>query len=306
MRPLIQELVTDVSQVLLEKEAEIQIVLCCLFSKGHLLIEDQPGVGKTTLVQCLAKVLDLSFSRIQFTSDLLPSDIVGNSIFDNRNQTFNFHPGPLFASLVLGDEMNRANPRTQSALLQALEESEVTIEGKTHPLPQPFLFIATQNPHQQLGTFPLPESQLDRFMMGLRLHFVSRQTEIRLIQGQDPRQRLRNLQFRVSGADIMKFQKEIEEIHISDKLAAYISQFLDFTRKPQFKGMPLSIRAGMALARACRSWAWMQERSFVIPEDVKHLAPYVLGHRIYPEQGILEGQKEIQAMTYETAVAQGI
>lgn len=305
MRPLIKNLVADISEVLLDKESEIQIVLCCLLARGHLLIEDHPGVGKTTLVQCLARVLNLHFSRIQFTSDLLPADIIGSSIFDREKQSFHFHQGPLFSALVLGDELNRANPRTQSALLQALEESEVTVDGITHPLPQPFLFIGTQNPRQQIGTFPLPESQLDRFLMSLRLNFVSKDTEMKIIQGQDPRQKLKNLKFRLTAAEVLNFQGEIDQVHISDKLASYISQYLDYTRRQQFRGIPLSIRAGMALGKAARSWAWMQERAFVIPEDVKFLAPYVFGHRIYPEQGIQDGHKEIQSISQETTAALG-
>lgn len=304
MRPIIQEIVSDITSILLDKENEVQLVICCLLARGHLLIEDHPGVGKTTLVQCLAKVLDLTSSRIQFTSDLLPADIVGNSIFDSQAQSFKFHQGPLFASLVLGDELNRANPKTQSALLQGLEEGDVTVDGKTYQLPRPFLFIGTQNPRQQTGTFPLPESQLDRFLMSLRLNFASRGTEIKIIQGLDPRQKLQNLRFRMTGADILGFQKQIDEIHISRKLATYISGYLDWTRRPQFKGSPLSVRSGMALARAARSWAWMDQRTFVIPEDVKFLAPFILGHRIFPDQGIVEGHHEIQAIVNEMAVVE--
>jgi MoxR-like ATPase len=302
MRPIIQEIVSDITSVLLDKENEVQLVICCLLARGHLLIEDHPGVGKTTLVQCLAKVLDLASSRIQFTSDLLPADIVGNSIYDTLSQSFRFHQGPLFASLVLGDELNRANPKTQSALLQALEEGDVTVDGKTYHLPRPFFFIGTQNPRQQTGTFPLPESQLDRFLMSLRLNFASRDTEIKIIQGQDPRQKLQNLRFRLTSADILAFQKQVDEIHISQKLAAYIAGYLDWSRLPQFKGSPLSVRAGMALARAARSWAWMHEMSFVIPEDIKHLAPYILGHRIFPDQGIVDGHHVIQSIANEKAV----
>ncbi len=304
MRPIVHEIVSDITSILLDKEKEVEILICCLLARGHLLIEDHPGVGKTTLVQCLAKVLDLSTSRIQFTSDLLPADIVGNSIFDPQSQSFRFHQGPLFASLVLGDELNRANPKTQSALLQALEEGTVTIDGKTYILPRPFLFVGTQNPRHQTGTFPLPESQLDRFLMSLRLNFASRATEIKIIQGQDPRQKMQDLRFRMTGSDILGLQKEIEEVHISVKLATYISSYLDWSRNPKFKGSPLSVRAGMALARAAKGWAWMHERSFAIPEDVKHLAPYVLGHRIFPDQGIIEGHQEIQAISNELAVDQ--
>lgn len=304
MRPIIQKIITDITGVLLDKDHESQLLLCCLFARGHLLIEDHPGVGKTTLVQALARVLDLSSSRIQFTSDLLPADIVGNSIYDPSSLSFKFHPGPLFASLILGDELNRANPKTQSALLQALEESEVTVDGKTYPLPLPFLFVGTQNPRQQTGTFPLPESQLDRFLMSMKLNFVSRKTEIEIIQGQDPRRKLAELKNRIGGPEILAIQNEIEQVHVSSKLAAYICDFLEYSRRPDFKGAPLSVRAGMALARACRSWAWMNNRTLVLPEDVKHLAPYVLGHRVFPELGILEGHQTIQELTNEMVLVQ--
>lgn len=302
MRSWIEQTVNDISQVLLEKETEIQLVLCCFLARGHLLIEDQPGVGKTTLAQCLSKVLDLQFSRIQFTSDLLPADIIGNSIFDQKQQSFIFHQGPLFASLVLGDELNRANPRTQSALLQALEEGEVSIDRVTKSLPHPFLFIATQNPRSQVGTFPLPESQLDRFLMSLHLSTVSTVTEIKIIQGQDPRRKMAELRPLISSKELIQYQTEVDDVHISSKLAGYITQLLESTRHPTFRGAPLSVRAGMALARAARSWAWMNKRDMVLPEDVQFLAPNILGHRLFPEQGILDGHKEIQALTRKVAV----
>lgn len=303
MRPVIKQIITDITSVLLDKDQEVQVLMCCLLAQGHLLIEDFPGVGKTTLVQCLAKVLNLSPSRIQFTSDLLPADVLGNSIFDPQAQTFKFHPGPLFASLVLGDELNRANPKTQSSLLQALEEGEVTVDGKTYVLPQPFMFVGTQNPRQQIGTFPLPESQLDRFLMSLKLNFVSRETEVRIIQGQDARQKLQSLQFRLTGPEIREYQSQVNEVHVSQKLAIYISQFLEWSRRSQFQGAPLSVRAGIALARAARGWAWMDNRDFVLPEDVKFLAPFVLGHRIFPDKEISEGHQKIRALTHEMVLA---
>lgn len=291
-----------VSEVILDKNHEINLVLCCLLAKGHLLIEDHPGVGKTTLVQALAKSLGLQSSRIQFTNDLLPSDILGNSIFDNKNQEFRLHKGPLFSNFVLGDELNRASPRTQSALLQALEENQVTIDGKSLQLPDPFLFIATQNPKQQIGTYPLPESQLDRFLMGLRLHFSTPEIEVKLIQGRDPRVLLKEMTPILNLQEILDSQREVESITMSEKIAKYISLYLEWSRRPQFKGSPLSVRAGMALGRASRAWAWLNERSFILPEDVKTLAPYVLGHRLFPEDGVEEGQKTVLSMTYEVAV----
>lgn len=304
MRKIVEQITHSISEVVLDKKTEIQLVICCLFSGGHLLIEDQPGVGKTTLVHCLSKVLNLSFSRIQFTSDLLPADILGNSIFDSQKQNFKFHPGPIFASLVLGDELNRANPRTQSALLQALEEKSVSIDGTQHQLPSPFLFIGTQNPKTQIGTFPLPESQLDRFLMSLKLDIVSKSTEMKLIQGQDPRKKIEALLFLADKNEILNFQQQICEVHVSEKLAAYIGRILDATRLPQFPGHALSIRAGMALAQSCRGWAWMNERAFVIPEDVKFLAPYILGHRLFPDQGIMVGQEMLKEILNEITVVE--
>ena len=290
MREKVFTLHQQLCQIVLDKDHETKLALTCLFAEGHLLIEDAPGVGKTTLVQALAKLLGLEFARIQFTSDLLPADIVGNNIYDRDNKVFKFHKGPLFGEMVLADELNRANPKTQSALLQAMEEGEVTVDRETHILPKPFLLVATQNPHLQLGTFPLPESQLDRFLMSLELKTASMQTEMKLFQGYDPKKKLESFKPLMGPQDVLKIQQSVLQVKISEALAKYISALMNFSRKKiESRFANLSTRAGMDLSRAARSWAWMQGRDMVIPEDVQAVWISVVSHRIGGNEGVHRG-----------------
>ncbi len=267
-------------EVILGKERELRLALACLLARGHLLIEDLPGVGKTTLAQLLAQMLGLTFRRIQFTSDLLPADIVGVSVYGRDAARFEFHPGPVFAQVVLADEVNRATPRTQSALLEAMEEQQVTIEGTTHPLPRPFFVIATQNPSHQVGTYPLPESQLDRFLMRIELGYPDAQAERALLRGRDRRQLLAGMVPTLSPERVLVLQGLAESIAISDALLDYLQDLLEYSRRaPEFAG-GLSPRAGLAVLRAARAWALVSGRRAVLPEDVQAVLPSVVGHRL--------------------------
>ncbi|MCY1262471.1 MoxR family ATPase [Pseudomonas sp. BN417] len=280
MRTKLDACLHAVNQVLLGKEAQVRLAVTCLLARGHLLIEDLPGMGKTTLGHALAKVLGLSFQRIQFTSDLLPGDILGTSVFDKNSSQFVFHPGPVFAELVLADEINRATPKSQSALLEAMEEGQVTIEGATRPLPEPFFVIATQNPVSQGGTFALPESQLDRFLMRLSLGYPARAAEKALLQGEARRELLPRLEPVFSHAELGLIQAEVPKVVARDALVDYVLRLVDATRsQPQF-AWGLSPRASLALLSAARAWALLAGRDYVIPEDVQAVLPSVVGHRL--------------------------
>ena len=269
-----------VNQVLLGKEAQVRLALTCLLARGHLLIEDLPGMGKTTLSHALAKVLGLSFQRVQFTSDLLPGDILGTSVFDKDTGQFLFHPGPIFAELVLADEINRATPKSQSALLEAMEEGQVTIEGATRPLPDPFFVIATQNPISQSGTFALPESQLDRFLMRLSLGYPARAAEKALLLGESRRSVMPTLDAVLNHAELARLQAEVPKVRVSDALVDYVLRLVEATRtQPQF-AWGLSPRGSLALLAAARAWALLAQRDYVIPEDVQAVLPSVAGHRL--------------------------
>ncbi len=269
-----------VNQVLLGKEGQVRLALTCLLARGHLLIEDLPGMGKTTLSHALAKVLGLSFQRIQFTSDLLPGDILGTSVFDKDTGQFVFHPGPIFAELVLADEINRATPKSQSALLEAMEEGQVTIEGATRPLPEPFFVIATQNPVSQGGTFALPESQLDRFLMRLSLGYPGMAAEKALLLGDSRRSLLPRLEPILDHRELALLQAEVPNVRASDALVDYVLRLVEATRtQPQF-AWGLSPRASLALLAAARAWAFLDRRDYVIPEDVQAVLPSVVGHRL--------------------------
>lgn len=302
MSKVFLEIVERASEVVLDKKAELQLAMTCLLARGHLLIEDVPGVGKTTLVQALGTLTGLETRRIQFTVDLLPADILGSQVFHPQSQSFEFHPGPLFAQLVLSDELNRASPRTQSALLQAMEEGEVSMDGKTHPLPQPFHVIATQNPQQQAGTFPLPESQLDRFLMSLELDYASSATEIRLFQEEDPRRRLRELRSMVSTTEILQAQDQAEKVKVSDKVARYVGLLLEKSRQKTDAGLPLSTRGGLAIIRAAKAWAFLENRDFIRPEDVQTVFIAVCGHRLGGHHGLRKGREWARALLQETSV----
>ncbi|HEJ1731971.1 AAA family ATPase [Pseudomonas aeruginosa] len=269
-----------VDEILLGKDRQVRLALACLLARGHLLIEDLPGMGKTTLSHALARVLGLSFQRIQFTSDLLPGDILGTSVFDKDSGQFVFHPGPIFAELVLADEINRATPKSQSALLEAMEEGQVTIEGATRPLPEPFFVIATQNPASQGGTFSLPESQLDRFLMRLSLGYPGRAAERSLLLGEARRDLLPRLEPLLDYAALAAFQAEVPKVRASDALVDYVLRLVEATRTQPAFALGLSPRGSLALLAAARAWALLAGRDYVIPEDVQAVLPAVAGHRL--------------------------
>lgn len=299
----IRQLQHEISQIIMDKDQEIKLALCCLFAEGHLLIEDVPGVGKTTLVQSLAKLLGLNYARIQFTSDMLPADIIGNSIFDPDEKKFKFYSGPIFSQLILADELNRANPKTQSALLQAMEEGQISVDKETFNMPKPFIFIATQNPHIQIGTYPLPESQLDRFLMCLELKTASPTTEMKLFQGQDPRKKIPDLKPILSPDSVLEIQQETSRIHVSDILAKYIVSILNHARKKvDSKFSSISTRAGIDLSRATRAWAWLDGRKAALPEDVQAVIVHTLGHRMGGNEGIKHGMALAQQLIREVEV----
>lgn len=270
-------------EVILGKPHQLRLCVTCLLAGGHLLIEDIPGVGKTTLAHGLARSLGLSYQRIQFTSDLLPADIVGVSIFDREAARFHFHPGPVFAQLVLADEVNRATPKAQSALLEAMEERQVTVDGKSHALPDPFFVVATQNPEDQAGTFPLPESQLDRFLMRIRLGYPERALERELLRGEDRRELLARLVPAAGPQALLRLRREVTAVHASDALLDYVQALVAWSRERSGFGAGLSPRAAISLLRAARAWALLDGRHSVIPEDVQAVTPAVVGHRLRGE-----------------------
>jgi MoxR-like ATPase len=273
-------LIETASKVVLGKEHEIKLALCCLLAEGHLLIEDLPGVGKTTLSHTLAKLLGLDFKRIQFTSDLMPSDILGYSQFDPRTKQLNFQSGPIFSQLILADEINRASPKTQSALLETMEEKQVTIEGKSWPLPDPFFVIATQNPFSQVGTFPLPESQLDRFLMCIQLGYPNAEAERDLLLNTDRSSLLEMLPVRLDSSELNSAQNEVTQVHASESLLDYLQAIIRFTREHSGYSIGLSPRAAVALLRAAKAWAWLDNRDAVLPEDIQVVLAPVAAHRL--------------------------
>ncbi|WP_312924412.1 AAA family ATPase [Stutzerimonas nitrititolerans] len=280
MRAKLEACLAGVNQIVLGKEPQVRLALTCLLARGHLLVEDLPGMGKTTLSHALAQILGLEFQRIQFTSDLLPGDILGTSVFDKDSGQFVFHPGPIFAELVLADEINRATPKSQSALLEAMEEGQVTIEGATRPLPEPFFVIATQNPVSSGGTFALPESQLDRFLMRLSLGYPAQAAERALLLGDSRRVLLTRLEPLLDHAGLLAIQQAVTQVRVSDALVDYVLRLVEATRtQPQF-AWGLSPRASLALLAASRAWAFVDGRDYVIPEDVQAVLPAVVGHRL--------------------------
>jgi len=277
---LIARLLSALGSVIIGKEPELRLAVACMLAEGHLLIEDLPGVGKTTLAHALARALGLSYQRIQFTSDLLPADILGVSIFQRDNGRFEFHRGPIFSQLVLGDEINRATPKAQSALLEAMEERQVTAEGHTYALPEPFFVIATRNPQQQIGTFPLPESQLDRFLMQIRLGYPA-PAEERILLADGERRRLADrLEPAVSAAELLALQQQVPTIHVSDALLDYVQALIAHTRESGDYINGLSPRGGMSLVRAAQAFALMAGHAGVHPEDVQAVFPAVVDHRL--------------------------
>jgi len=271
-------LLAAANEIVLGKERQMRLALACLLARGHLLIEDQPGVGKTTLALTLARLLGLDFQRIQFTSDMLPADILGVSVFDRESGEFVFHPGPIFAQLVLADEINRATPKAQSALLEAMEERQVTVEGATRPLPQPFFVIATQNPAHQIGTFPLPESQLDRFLMRISLGYPDRAAERALLEGRDRRALLSELTPLLTPQALLVEQQRAASVHVAPALLDYLQALIAHTRHAPGSG--LSPRAALGLIAAARAWALLDGRDYALPEDVQAVLPAVVAHRL--------------------------
>ena len=272
----------QLNTVISGKPAQVQASVVCLLAGGHLLIEDVPGVGKTTLAHALARTFGLQFSRVQFTADLMPSDLSGVSVYERASEQFVFHPGPVFAQVLLADEINRASPKTQSALLEAMEEKQVSVEGQTRPLPAPFFVIATQNPLEQLGTYALPESQMDRFLMRISLGYPDRAAERALLAGQDRRELLHTLPAVLSPADLAELQKAVGQVHAAEPLLDYVQELIAATRSGQWFAQGLSPRAGIAIMRAAQAQALVQGRDYVAPDDLQAIFPICAAHRMTP------------------------
>lgn len=281
----IDAILTSLNTIILGKAAVTKLALTCSLAKGHLLIEDLPGVGKTTLAHSLAKILGLDFQRIQFTSDMLPADIVGVSVFERDSNQFNFHKGPIFSQLILADEVNRATPRTQSALLESMEERQVSVEGQTYVLPEPFFVIATQNPSNQIGTFPLPESQLDRFLMRLEIGYPNAEAERSLLTGVDRNSLLQQQEAVISSEQLLLIQNAVTDIHVSSALIDYVQKLLDYSRVSGRYHFGLSPRAGLGLVHAAQAWALIEQREQVLPEDIQAVFGSVVGHRLISREG---------------------
>ena len=290
-------LVDQLARIIVGKPRQIEDSVACLLAAGHLLIEDVPGVGKTTLAHALAASLGLRFSRVQFTADLMPSDLTGVSVYERSRESFVFHPGPVFTQVLLADEINRAGPKTQSSLLEAMEEQQVTVEGETRRLPQPFFVIATQNPSDQLGTYPLPESQLDRFLMCITLGYPDRASERALLAGEDRRQAITRLEPVMTPEDLVAAQKAVLDVHASDALLDYLQALIAATRSGQWFVEGLSPRAGLAILRAARARALLDRRNYVAPDDLQAIFPQTSAHRLVPVPGAGRGSAEqVRAM----------
>ena len=297
LAPRLTRLVDQISTIIVGKRPHIRDCVACLLAGGHLLIEDVPGVGKTTLAHALAVSLGLRFSRTQFTSDLMPSDLTGVSVYERSKEAFVFHPGPVFAQVLLADEINRAGPKTQSALLEAMEEHQVTVEGETRALPTPFFVIATQNPTDQLGTYPLPESQLDRFLMCLTLGYPDQASERALLAGTDRREAIHALSAVMSPEELVAAQQEVLKVHASDALLDYLQSLIAATRSGKWFVDGLSPRAGIAILRAAKAIALLDQRDYVAPDDVQAILPQTVAHRLVPVAGAGRGAREqVRAM----------
>jgi len=277
VKNIYSDFILEARKVIYGKDHELKLALATFLGRGHLLIEDIPGMGKTTFVSSISKILGLKMSRVQFTNDLLPADILGANIYDPKRAEFYFNQGPIFAEIILGDELNRASPKSQSAFLQAMEERAVSIDGKLHQLPNPFFIIATQNPHTQVGTHSLPESQLDRFLMKFSLGYPGREYETEMLKGGNPRERIEGLKSLFTKQELLKIQEYINHIHVSDAIIEYVQNILEHARIKKF---PLSPRAGLLLIQAAKAWSYLNDRSYVIPEDIQDIANPVLAHRI--------------------------
>ena len=291
----LEVLVQHLSKVILGKEPTLKLAICSLIARGHLLIEDLPGMGKTTLAHALANLCGLSFRRVQFTSDLLPADILGSHVYNpsaaHSGQAFEFHPGPIFSQMLLADEINRSTPKAQSALLEAMEEHQVSVDGETHRLPEPFFVVATQNPRSQIGTYPLPESQLDRFAVKLSLGYPSEEAERILLAGDGKRQELDKLNVIISPADILELQNRVSNVNVSDPLLDYVQRLIRITRNHSEIDHGLSPRGALCLMQIAKAWALLNGRQYVIPEDVQNVFPAVVSHRLFAQNSTHTDQK---------------
>ncbi len=299
----LQTLLNQLNTVIVGKSAQVQDCVACLLAGGHLLIEDVPGVGKTTLAHALSRSFGLQFSRVQFTADLMPSDLSGVSIYERQKEGFVFHPGPMFAQVLLADEINRASPKTQSALLEAMEEKQVTVEGETRPLPLPFFVIATQNPHDQLGTYALPESQLDRFHMRISLGYPDRAAERELLRGSDRREMVEQLPALLTPHDLLELQQLTAKIHVAEPLLNYLQDLIAATRSGRWFLQGLSPRAGIAIMRAAKAQAFLSKRDYVAPDDIAAVLPQTAAHRLIPVSDAGRGPVEqVRAMLEAVAL----
>lgn len=293
----LQALLNQLNTVIVGKPAQVRDCVACLLAGGHLLIEDVPGVGKTTLAHALSRSFGLQFSRVQFTADLMPSDLSGVSIYERQKEAFVFHPGPVFAQVLLADEINRASPKTQSALLEAMEEKQVTVEGATRPLPVPFFVIATQNPHDQLGTYALPESQLDRFHMRISIGYPDRAAERELLRGNDRREMVEKLTPLLTPHDLLELQQQVQKVYAAEPLLNYLQDLIAATRSGRWFLQGLSPRAGIAVMRAARAQAFLDGRDYVAPDDIADVLPQTTAHRLVPVSDAGRGAVEqVRAM----------
>lgn len=299
LNPVFEQL----DSIILGKPEQTRLALTCLLAGGHLLIEDVPGLGKTVLAHALGQTLGLEYRRLQFTSDLLPGDIIGTSIYDRNSGKFHFNAGPVFTQLLLADEVNRATPKSQSALLEAMEERQVSVEGETRRLPEPFFVIATQNPSEQQGTFPLPESQLDRFLLRIEMGYPTREAEFELFRGEDRRRLLARLEPAVTPGQLLELQQQVEQVHAAEAVLEYLYRILEFTRHSELFQTGLSTRAGLGLLHAARAWAMVQGEQQLLPGDIQAVLPAVAGHRLQPLEGSMTaaqiGARIIEAVALE-------
>jgi MoxR-like ATPase len=303
MHPLLNKVIDQLNGIILGKDQQVKLSLVCLLAKGHLLIEDLPGMGKTTLAHTLAQVLGLDFQRIQFTNDLLPADIIGSAIYRRSDETFKFHQGPIFTQVLLADEVNRATPKSQSALLEAMEEYQVTSEGVSRKLPEPFFVIATQNPFHQIGTYPLPESQLDRFLIRISLGYPAEEVERLLFQGKETHAQIQQLKSLLSHEQLTDFQKQVEQIKCSEVLLDYVQLLIKASRSSQLWPHGLSPRGGLALIKAAKAWAFLHGRDFVLPEDVQAVWVSVASHRLVSQSGgSLEQDQSVEELLNQIAI----
>lgn len=302
VKELIHALNHSLSHIIYDKALITKQALACLLANGHLLLEDLPGMGKTTLAHGLAKVFGLQYQRVQFTSDLLPADIVGSSVYQSTTGQFSFREGPVFTQMLLADEINRASPKTQSALLEAMGERQVTVDGHTYPLQSPFFVIATQNPLHQSGTFPLPESQLDRFMMRLSLGYPSKEAERLLLSGEYKGSLVKNAQAVVTPTQLQSLQQLVHTVKVSDSVLDYLQRLLSYTRDCGEYSAGLSPRAGLSWLHCAKAWALIHQRDYVIPDDLQALMLAVVGHRLLPKESLSSVKTNVEAMMRQVAV----